>query len=376
MTTEGEAPPGDAWRIEVQAGAGRYPVLVGAGLLEGLPDLLRAHARADHYAIVSDDRVGALYGEAALARCRRAGLTADLFDFPHGEPSKVRETWARLTDALLEAGVGRDGCVVALGGGVTGDLAGFVAATYLRGVPLVQLPTSLVAMIDASVGGKVGVDTGAGKNLVGAFHAPRLVAADLATLETLEEPERAQGLVEALKHGAILDPAYFARVVEEAPGLLAAEPDALGPVVARSVELKAAVVTDDEREAGLRQILNFGHTVGHALEAASAYRLGHGAAVAAGMVVEARIGEAMGITDAGTAQRLETAVATLGYGLDVGPVDLEAVRGHLRVDKKAREGTPRYVLLHRIGEVDSEGGWSHAAPPELVDETLAAVWRA
>ena len=376
MSPEDPARATGTFKIEVQAGAGRYPVLVGEGLLDALADLLRAHARAARYVIVSDDRVAALYGERALAACTGGGLPAELLTFPAGEPSKVRETWADLTDRLLATGLGRDGCVVALGGGVTGDLAGFVAATYLRGVPLVQLPTSLVAMIDASVGGKVGVDTRAGKNLVGAFHAPRLVAADVGTLATLGERERAQGLVEAVKHGAILDPDYFERLVEQAPRLLSAEADALAPSVARSVELKAAIVTEDEREAGLREILNFGHTIGHALEAASGYRLGHGAAVATGMVLEGRLGEAMGVTEAGTAARLEASVGALGFRVaEAAPPDLDAVRSYLKADKKARGGAPRYVLLRRIGEVAAEGGWSRSVPDELLDGALEAAWR-
>lgn len=376
MTKAGTTAHRGVSAVRVRAGSGSYPVLVGEGLLVRLPELLREHAPAARYAIITDDRVGSLYGDAASDACRASGLDAQVFTFPEGEASKVRATWAGLTDRLLAAGIGRDGCVVALGGGVVGDLAGFVAATYLRGIPLVQLPTSLVAMIDASVGGKVGVDVLAGKNLVGAFHPPRVVAADLTTLSTLAESERARGLVEALKHGAILDAGYFETLVEHAARLLAGDLQEIRDAVLTSVELKADVVEDDEREAGRRQILNFGHTLGHAIEAASEYRLSHGAAVAAGMILEARLGELVGVTQEGTADTLAGALAALGFGLgDVRGVPLRDVRRYLSADKKARQGRPRYVLLRRIGEVASDEGWSREVSPDVVDPVLDVAWR-
>jgi 3-dehydroquinate synthase len=268
-----------------------------------------------------------------------------------------------LTDEFLDAGVGRDAAVVAVGGGVTGDLAGFVASTYLRGIPVVQVPTSLVAMIDASVGGKTGVDVRAGKNLVGSFHAPEVVIADPDVTTTLETDERAQGLVEAIKHGAILDEAYFEDIRSEAAPLLAGDPDAIRTAVLRSVEIKAGVVAQDEHEGGLRQILNFGHTLGHAVEAASDYAMGHGSAVAAGMVLEAELGESLGITARGTSGRLAEAVASLGVGGAVRvPGGAERVLSYLGTDKKSRRGRPRFVLLNRVGSVQDDGGWSQEVP--------------
>ncbi len=361
-----------ATRVEVRAAGRDYPVLVGRGVLGTLPGLLAEHAPAHRYAVVSDDRVAELYGGQVVEACRGAGLAADLFTFPRGEASKNRSEWARLTDALLGAGVGRDGCVVAVGGGVTGDLGGFVAATYLRGIPVVQVPTSLVAMIDASVGGKTGVDVEAGKNLVGAFHPPRIVVADPETIATLPREERAQGLAEAVKHGAILDAGYMAELGDAAEELLAGEADAVERAVLRSVELKARVVSEDEREGGLRQILNFGHTLGHALEAASGYRLGHGSAVAAGMLLEAELGERAGVTEAGTREALRAAVEPLGLG-HPGPVEasVDELVTYLAADKKARRGRPRYVLLERPGRVAREGGWSREVDDELVRDVLA-----
>ena len=362
--------------VRVRAGEGRldYPVLVGPGLLAELSRLLRAHAPAYRYGIIADASVAGLYGRRVLEELAASDVAAQLLTFPPGEQSKSRETWADLTDALLGAGVGRDGALVALGGGVTGDLAGFVAATFLRGVPIVQLPTSLVAMMDSAVGGKTGVDVPVGKNLVGAFHPPRLVVADTATIATLPPSERAQGLVEAVKHGAIADAAYLQRLEEDLPELLEGEPEATTAAVLRSVEIKAHVVGEDEREAGLREILNFGHTLGHALEAASDYGMPHGTAVAMGMVLEARLGETLGVTAPGTGARLERIVARLGLPTQPFPaLSREGVLAFVRLDKKARKGRVRYVLLERIGGVAGEGRWSRELPDDAVGAVLD-VW--
>ncbi len=349
-------------------------MLVGSGLLAHLPELLRQYAPAHRYAIISDDRVGSLYGEAAEERCAEAGLRVDLFTFPRGETSKTREQWTALTDRMLDVGVGRDGAVVALGGGVTGDLAGFVAATYLRGIPVVQVPTSLVAMIDASVGGKTGVDVRAGKNLVGAFHPPRVVLADPDTTRTLPPRERAQGLAEAVKHGAILDAKYFEALAEEASRLMEGDVAATRRAVLRSVQIKARVVSEDERESGFRQVLNFGHTIGHAIEAAASYAIGHGTAISMGMALEARLGEELGVTDPGTTDRIVGALARFGLGtVRADEARVDSVLGFLGADKKARRGRARYVLLRRVGEVDSGRGWSREVPDASVVGVLADI---
>lgn len=367
-------PDGEGSRISevpVRSAGGDYTVLIEPGARHRLPALLAAHAPAHRYALVSDSNVAPLYGEEAAASCRAEGVQADLFVFPAGERNKTRDGWAMLTDRLLEAGVGRDAAVVAIGGGVTGDLAGFVAATYLRGVPLVQVPTSVVAMVDASVGGKTGVDLPVGKNLVGAFHPPKLVVVDPETVATLPVRERAEGLAEAVKHGAIADWAYFSRLETDAAELLAGEAEATRWAVLRSVEVKAGIVSDDEREEGLRQVLNFGHTLGHALEAGSSYRLGHGSAVAAGMVLEARLGERLGITAPGTARRISQALGVFGLGSIPLPAGVPVLTRFLGADKKVRGGGVRFVLLARIGEVAHGGdGWTHAVPLDLVEEVL------
>ena len=260
--------------IQVQAGgqARGYTIRVRPGIRRALPQMIPAHAKAHRYAVIADERVAELYGAAIVEGLTREGREAHLFTFPPGEGSKTREEWARLTGDMLKAGFGRDSAVVAVGGGVTGDLAGFVAATFMRGVPLIQVPTSLVAMIDSSVGGKSGVDVPEGKNLVGAFHPPHLVVVDPEVAVTLPREERAQGLAEAVKHGAILDPVYLADLEGDIPCVMNGEVGATGRVVVRSIEIKAEVVSKDERESGLRKVLNFGHTLGHAIESAGRLR--------------------------------------------------------------------------------------------------------
>ena len=358
--------------VQVRTRDGSYEVIVESGVLRELPRLVTECVTAERLAVISDDQVAPTHGRAVMEAGVDAGFDMALFTFPAGEASKSRKSWSVLTDELLDAGFGRDSCIIAVGGGVTTDLAGFVAATFLRGVPVVQVPTSYLAMIDASVGGKTGVDVRAGKNLVGAFHPPRLVVADPEVLRTLSLAERAQGLVEAFKHGAILDSAYLASLEENVADLLAAEPSVSAPAVARSVELKAAVVSEDEFEGGYRQILNFGHTLGHALEAASGYALGHGSAVALGMLLEARLGERMGVTQAGTFARLRGPLEALLGPLGDPSIDPEAAVSYLRTDKKVRGGRPRVVLLRQLGEVDPGEGWSHEVPQEALVEALAA----
>jgi 3-dehydroquinate synthase len=328
---------------------GSYAVHVGAGLLDDAGEIVRAVAPAHRYAIITDDNVGPLYAE----RVREAvGIACTrTFTIAAGEAQKTREQWMALTDAMLAAGMGRDTTVLALGGGVVGDLAGFTAATYMRGVPFVQMPTTLLAMIDASIGGKTGVDTTAGKNLVGAFHRPAAVLADPAVLTSLPLAELRSGAAEAIKHGAIADAAYFESVARELPDVLAHPADeAMRALIFRSIEIKASVVRRDEREGALRKILNFGHTLGHAVESESGYRLLHGEAVAIGMVLESTLGERLGMTAPGTASRVRDTLLRAGLPVSV-PRDLIATRilAATRVDKKARDGVTEYALVREIG---------------------------
>jgi 3-dehydroquinate synthase len=362
-------------RVTVRADGGRadYPVVLAGGALEWLGELARERLPGvRRWAVISDTTVAPLYAPAARASLEGAGLASSVHTFPAGEKNKTRKSWSILTDELVEQGLGRDGGVVALGGGVVGDLAGFVAATFMRGVPVVQVPTSVVAMVDSAVGGKTGVDTGAGKNLVGSFHPPALVLVDPTTLRTLPPAQRAQGWAEAVKHGAILDEPYLRDLERDVEGLLGADAAVAGAAVARSIELKAGVVGLDEREADVREVLNFGHTLGHALEAESGYELSHGSAVSIGMVLEARLGESVGVTARGSVERLAAVLSRLGLpttppdGLDAARVEACTHR-----DKKVRGGHPRFVLLERIGSVAQEGGWAREVSSEAVLSVLA-----
>ena len=351
-----------------------YDILIGPGLMQQLDRILAEYCPAAAYAIISDSHVGKLYGEDLLAALSAVGYRAELFTFPAGEWNKTRDTWAALSDQMLAAHFGRDSAVIAVGGGVVNDVAGFVAATYLRGVRLVQVPTSLLAMIDSSIGGKTGVDVPAGKNLLGAFHQPRVVVADTELLGSLSSVQLAAGLAEAVKHGVIADAEYFAFLEREYAAIFAKHAPALERVVERSVEIKAGVVAQDEREKGKRAILNFGHTVGHAIEATSKYEVLHGEAVAIGMVYEGRIAETLGIAAAGTAGRIKAVLERLHLPVerpDASRVD--DLIAAMRNDKKVRAGEIRFALPRAIGMAygDDTQGWTAAVAPEEVHRILS-----
>ncbi|OLC08378.1 MAG: 3-dehydroquinate synthase [Gemmatimonadetes bacterium 13_1_40CM_70_11] len=350
-----------------------YDILIGRGLLAELPALLARHCPASAYAVISDSHAGPLYGEQVVHGMTAARCRAELLTFPAGEWNKTRETWAALSDRMLVHQFGRDAAVVALGGGVVGDVAGFVAATYLRGIPYAQVPTTLLAMIDSAIGGKTGVDVPAGKNLLGAFHQPRLVVSDLEVLGTLPPVQLAAGMAEALKHAVIADAEYFALLEREWAAARERDPRILERVVTRSVEIKAEVVAADEREAGRRAVLNFGHTVGHAIETVVKFAVAHGEAVAIGMAAEARLAERLSLAEPGTAERIRRALEAYGLPLEAPaeatPDDLVAAMQH---DKKVRDGAIRFALPARIGVMhgDAQTGWTVAAPAAVVREAL------
>ena len=344
-----------------------YDVIAGCGALAGLPALLAERCPAHAYAVVADHKVAELHGRALMDGLASAGVNATLVPFPSGEWNKSRETWAQVTDALLKAHLGRDGAIIAFGGGVAGDLGGFVAATYLRGIPYVQLPTTLLAMIDAAIGGKTGVDVPAGKNLVGAFHQPRFVLADVALLATLPRVQLAAGAAEAVKHGVIADAAYARALCADAGRILAKDLAALEHAVVRSVEIKADVVSRDEKETGVRAVLNFGHTVGHAVEAGAGYELLHGEAIAIGMAAEARLAEALGIAEANVAREVADALACFALPLTI-PASLtaEQLLETMHSDKKVRGGKLRCALPRRVGTMaqSADGEWTVDVPLE------------
>ncbi len=335
------------------AGERPYDITIGAGLLAA-GELLGAGLRGRHALLVTDDNVAPLYAdqvEAAL-RSARPGLAMARFVLPAGEASKTLEQFGGALDALAELGARRDACVFALGGGVVGDLAGFAAACWMRGIDCVQLPTTLLAMVDSSVGGKTAVDLPQGKNLVGAFHPPRAVLADTATLRTLPERELRAGLAEVIKYGAIRDAAFLDWLEANAAGLLARDETALAEAIARSCEHKAAIVALDPFEHGERALLNFGHTFAHAIETAQGYGgLNHGEAVAVGMVLAARLSGHLGLAPAEAGERLQSLLGRFGLPVQL-PPGLAPARllDLMRLDKKARGDGLRFIGWERPGQ--------------------------
>jgi 3-dehydroquinate synthase len=357
--------------IVVTHALGSYPVYVEPGVIGRLEGLVTEHLDVARTALIADGNVFALLQTGRLGRNPWSGPA---LTFPAGEASKTRDQWARLTDALLADGFGRDSGIIALGGGVAGDLAGFVAATFMRGLPYLQVPTSLLAMLDASVGGKTGVDTPEGKNLIGAFHPPAAVVADPRALATLPDRDYRGGMAEAVKHGLIADAAYFGWMEQEAEALLRRDETALTRLVRRSVEIKAEVVSDDERESGRRAILNAGHTVAHALERVTGYAIPHGEAVALGLVAECTLAEAMGLAPSGLAGRVSGLLSRLGLPVRLAqPLDPERIAAAMTSDKKNRSARVRFALPSRLGGMHGAGGWTQEAPEQPLHQALRSI---
>jgi 3-dehydroquinate synthase len=354
-----------------------YPVYCRAGVRQSIGEIARLVAPSHRVAVISDSAVAPLHADAIVAQF--PAHRTRLFTVPPGEQAKTRATWAELTDALLEWGAGRDTTVIAVGGGVVGDLAGFVASTFMRGLPVVQVPTTLLAMVDASVGGKTAVDTPFGKNLVGAFHNPAAVVIDPEVLSTLPEDVLRSGLAEMIKHGVIADAPYFDAVLRFADAVRdhgASAPNfaaTITPLITGSVRIKAEVVAEDTREGGLRQILNFGHTMAHAVERMLNFTLLHGDAVAIGMVAEARIAESIGLAREGLSVAIADAVERAGLPsrLPAG-LRLDDIIAATHGDKKAREGAARYALPRGIGEMEAaDGKWAVAVSDAVVKAALS-----
>ncbi|MBI3770901.1 MAG: 3-dehydroquinate synthase [Deltaproteobacteria bacterium] len=342
--------------VNVELGARRYPIYVGAGCLRELGTRLAETGCGAGVAVVTNSTVADLYLERTLASLRDAALVPTAIHIPDGEEHKNLAWLALVYDKLIDAGVERGGAVVALGGGVVGDLAGFAAATYLRGVPCVQVPTTLLAQVDAAIGGKTGINHVAGKNLIGAFAQPRFVLADVETLRTLPRRELTAGLAEVIKYGVILDPALFELIEEQLPAVQRLDRDLMVRIVRTCCTLKALVVGEDETESGYRAILNFGHTVAHALESLTEYKeYLHGEAVAIGMVAAVRVSRRLGFCDDGDYQRVRTLLERCGLPTEV-PADLrgEPLALAMRTDKKAHGGSIKFVCLEAIGKTRFE----------------------
>jgi 3-dehydroquinate synthase len=364
--------PGAA--IIVRTASAEYPAFVEWNALEGAGERVKRATNARRAFLISDDNVLKLHGETVVASLREAGIETETYMLPPGDASKSLASTGRIYDWLASHRAERRDAVFALGGGMVGDLAGFVAGTYVRGMPFVQAPTSLLAMVDASIGGKTAVNHGEAKNLVGLFYQPRAVIADVASLQTLPRRELVEGLGEVIKHAFILSPELLEILESRLDDLLALQPELTTDVVRRNVAIKGAVVSEDERETGgRREVLNFGHTLGHAFEAAGNYQdLLHGEAVSVGMVAAAEIGVRMKVTPPGVAGRLRALLERAGLPLKPPPaIDRARVEAALKLDKKVVAGAQRWVLLEDVGKTTVRND----VPPETVaavlDELLA-----
>ncbi|NPV26184.1 MAG: 3-dehydroquinate synthase [Firmicutes bacterium] len=348
--------------LPLNLGPSSYEILLGQGLLGDLGKFLQPLVTGRQILVVSNPTVAELYGQPVVDSLAQAGFQVVTVLVPDGEEAKSLTVAGSLYDRLVEAQFARDSVVVALGGGVVGDLAGFIAATYQRGVNFVQVPTTLLAQVDSSVGGKVAINHQRGKNLIGAFYQPRLVVADLNTLNTLPPRELQAGLAEVIKYGVIWDEDFFIFLEDHLPAILNKRPAELLEVVRRSCAIKAQVVERDEREHGLRAILNFGHTVGHAVETVTGYqKYRHGEAVAVGMAAAAYLAEDLGRWSSKETTRLIGLLRRTGLPTAVPELEPAVLRRALEHDKKIASGQIRFVLPHHLGRVEVVGGLPEAA---------------
>ena len=362
---------------------GSYAVLAGWGLLDDLGERLIELGIKGPVYVISDDHVFPTYGRTAQRSLQHSQIEAHCFIIPSGEPSKSLAMAEPIYQWLVERKAERGHAVVAVGGGVVGDLSGFVAATFLRGVPFVQVPTSMAAMVDASIGGKVAVNLPQGKNLVGAFYQPKLVLADVSALSTLGRRELAEGWAEAIKHGLILDAELLDVFEEHAEALMDLNVPEAGDsrsdkirdiatmVIRRSMAIKAQVVSEDERETlGRRTLLNYGHTIGHAIEAAAGYgEYMHGEAVSVGMMGAARISQGMGLIEEAVVERQRRLLERFDLPTEAPGVDPERIFQAMSLDKKTEGGSIKWVLLERVGSAVVR----RDVPPQLVEEAVQSV---
>ncbi|MBE6084067.1 MAG: 3-dehydroquinate synthase [Selenomonas ruminantium] len=357
-------------KVRVDLGEKSYDIVIGYGIEQEIKDFVGSAGYSAKALLITDTHVGPLYGKKVQELLSEAGLTVTMVQIPAGESSKNLTVANEVFTRAIELGLDRKSPIFALGGGVVGDLAGFVAATYMRGVPFVQLPTSLLAQVDSSVGGKVAVNHELGKNLIGAFYQPQAVFMELNCMKTLPPREIYTGLGEIIKYGIIYDADFFAFLEANKEQVLALEPEALVHMIARSCEIKAAVVSEDEKEAGLRRILNFGHTIGHAIEKETEYvRYNHGEAVATGMIGAAHISRQLGLIDDETFDRVKKLVAAYKLPLQAGGVTVDGMYGDIFHDKKTVGGKVTWVLMEKIGQVICRNDVS----ADVVKQAMAAV---
>jgi 3-dehydroquinate synthase len=353
--------------IPVRAGNSSYDVHIGWGTLDRLGERLAGHKKPCSAVVITNPRVGKLYADRVAASLRRAAFRPTVVTIPDGERYKTLKTANRLFDELVRGRFERGDVLVALGGGVVGDITGFVAATYLRGVTYVQVPTTVVALVDSSLGGKTGVDHPKGKNLIGAFHHPLLVYGDVATLQTLPRRELVAGLAEVVKYGMIADAPFFHYLEEHAESIVGGVPDVLVEVTRRSVAVKADVVGQDERETGLRRILNYGHTAGHVVETLTGYSaIRHGEAVAIGMDFAARLAARLNLCDEDLVHRQRALLDRFGLATGLPKITPSRAIQTMRLDKKVKEGRVHFVLPREIGRVTVEA---------VTEQDISGMWR-
>jgi 3-dehydroquinate synthase len=366
--------------VRVDLGARGYDILVGAGLMRRLGETVRERFGQRRAFVVTDEKVAPHWLGPARAGLEGAGIETRQFVLPNGESTKSFGQLERLLDWLLSERVGRDGVVIALGGGVVGDLAGFAAAITLRGLDFVQVPTTLLAQVDSSVGGKTAINTTHGKNLVGAFHQPGLVVIDTAVLDTLPDREVLAGYAEVVKYGLIRDSGFFEWLESNGAKVLAGDPDARRHAVVESCRAKARIVAADERETGERALLNFGHTFGHALEAEAGYDGGvlHGEAVSIGMILALDLSRQMGLCPGQDADRVRRHFESVGLPLNIASIGVARdwkttdLIGHMRHDKKVLAGRMRFILARSIGDAFVTADVNESDVAEVLTQSLAA----
>jgi len=337
---------------ELQVGLGdrSYPIIIADGCLQRVGEDLRSRNIAKRYGVIADDRVAALFGDTLLASLHAAGINAEILVFPHGEANKTLQTIGDLAGRLARMGFDRQDALIGLGGGVTGDITGFLASSYMRGIPFVQIPTTLLAQVDSSVGGKTGVDIPEGKNLVGSFYQPQVVYIDISVLKKLPKEELLGGLAEVIKYGVIYDEEFFSFLRDNREGILSLDSELIKRTVHRCCKIKAEVVSADEREGGIRRILNYGHTIGHAVEGASDYILIHGFAVSIGMVAAARLAVLNGVLTKDDCDKIFEVLQAYGLPVEVPKtLDRARIKRYLLTDKKTVGGKVFYVLPSQIG---------------------------
>jgi 3-dehydroquinate synthase len=337
--------------ITVNLSQNSYMIKIGTGILAQTGDSLRSLGMRNKAVIVTNPLVKNLYGDGLNTHLMKAGFKTAVLEVPDGEEYKSLEQAGRLFDRMSEFGAERSTPVIALGGGVIGDLTGFVAATYMRGIPLIQLPTTLLAQVDSSIGGKTAVNHGKLKNMIGAFYQPKIVLTDISTLKTLSQAEVVNGLAEVIKYGIISDRGLFQLIADNIEKLKLTDMAVTEEVVARCMDVKARVVEKDERDEGWRNILNYGHTIGHAVETVSDFKIKHGHGVAIGMVGAGMIAQRAGLLSASELERIISLITAAGLPIKIPDLDIELIMQAMRHDKKKIEGKIRFILPQHIGEV-------------------------